>query len=80
MFEKEKESKRKRTKRWLTENKKYSVAKLLKELDLHHDTRLRYMHRNVYGPSRTEKKTPGEISGSHGGEYEDDCLLGCCAV
>jgi hypothetical protein len=21
-----------------------------------------------------------EISGSHGGEYEDDCLLGCCAV
>jgi hypothetical protein len=22
----------------------------------------------------------GEISGSHGGEYEDDCLLGCCAV
>jgi hypothetical protein len=23
--------------------------------------------------------TIGEISGSHGGEYEDDCLLGCCA-
>jgi hypothetical protein len=22
----------------------------------------------------------GEISGSHGGEYEDDCLLACCAV
>jgi hypothetical protein len=22
----------------------------------------------------------GEISGSHGGEYEDDCLLGCYAV
>jgi hypothetical protein len=21
-----------------------------------------------------------EISGSHGGEYEDGCLLGCCAV
>jgi uncharacterized protein YkwD len=21
-----------------------------------------------------------EISGSHGGEYEDNCLLGCCAV
>jgi hypothetical protein len=21
-----------------------------------------------------------DISGSHGGEYEDDCLLGCCAV
>jgi hypothetical protein len=20
------------------------------------------------------------ISGSHGGEYEDGCLLGCCAV
>jgi hypothetical protein len=24
-------------------------------------------------------KTRGEISGSYGGEYEDDCLLGCCA-
>jgi hypothetical protein len=22
----------------------------------------------------------GEISGSHGGKYEDDCLLGCCAM
>jgi hypothetical protein len=22
----------------------------------------------------------GEISGSHGGEYEDGCLLGCFAV
>jgi hypothetical protein len=22
----------------------------------------------------------GEISGSHGGECEDDCLLECCAV
>jgi hypothetical protein len=22
----------------------------------------------------------GDISGSHGGEYEDDCLLGCCAA
>jgi hypothetical protein len=21
-----------------------------------------------------------EISGSHGGEFEHDCLLGCCAV
>jgi hypothetical protein len=21
-----------------------------------------------------------EISGFHGGKYEDDCLLGCCAV
>jgi hypothetical protein len=25
-------------------------------------------------------KNTGEISGSHGGEYEYDCLLGCCAV
>jgi hypothetical protein len=24
--------------------------------------------------------TVSEISGSHGGEYEDDRLLGCCAV
>jgi hypothetical protein len=23
---------------------------------------------------------PSEISGSHGGKYEDDCLLGCCVV
>jgi hypothetical protein len=23
---------------------------------------------------------PGEISGFHGGEYEDCCLLGCCIV
>jgi hypothetical protein len=23
---------------------------------------------------------PGKISGSDGGEYEYDCLLGCCAV
>jgi hypothetical protein len=22
----------------------------------------------------------GEISGSHCDEYEDDCLLGCCAM
>jgi hypothetical protein len=22
----------------------------------------------------------GENPDSHGGEYEDDCLLGCCAV
>jgi hypothetical protein len=22
----------------------------------------------------------GDISGYHGGEYEDDCLLGCCAM
>jgi hypothetical protein len=26
------------------------------------------------------EKVFSEISGSHGGEYEDGCLLGCCAV
>jgi hypothetical protein len=26
------------------------------------------------------EKMDGEISGSHSGEYKDDCLLGCCAV
>jgi hypothetical protein len=26
------------------------------------------------------KATQREISGSHGDEYGDDCLLGCCAV
>jgi hypothetical protein len=25
-------------------------------------------------------KNIGEISGSRGGKYEDECLLGCCAV
>jgi hypothetical protein len=27
-----------------------------------------------------ERKLAFEISRSHGGEYEDGCLLGCCAV
>jgi hypothetical protein len=31
------------------------------------------------GRVRTEESV-GEISGSHGGEYEDGCLLGCCAL
>jgi hypothetical protein len=26
------------------------------------------------------KILPEETSGSHGGEYEDDCLPGCCAM
>jgi hypothetical protein len=26
------------------------------------------------------RKILGEISSSHGDDYEDDCLLGCCAV
>jgi hypothetical protein len=30
--------------------------------------------------STVDNKIVVEISGSHGGEYEDDCLLGCCAV
>jgi hypothetical protein len=25
-------------------------------------------------------KILGEISGSYGGEYENDCLLGCCVL
>jgi hypothetical protein len=29
---------------------------------------------------RTNKIIHGKISGSHGVEFEDDCLLGCCAV
>jgi hypothetical protein len=34
-------------------------------------------------PSELKKKETAflsEISGFHGCEYEDDCLLGCCAV
>jgi hypothetical protein len=31
-------------------------------------------------PQKTEITVRiGEITGSHGGEYEDDCLLRCCA-
>jgi hypothetical protein len=28
----------------------------------------------------TSQFNPVEISGSHGNEYKDGCLLGCCAV
>jgi hypothetical protein len=28
----------------------------------------------------TDFLLPGEMSVSHGGEYEDDCLLGCAAL
>jgi hypothetical protein len=28
----------------------------------------------------SDNTTFGEVSGSHGGEYEDGCLLECCAV
>jgi hypothetical protein len=27
-----------------------------------------------------KQNKPSEISGFHGGEYEDGCLLGCCAL
>jgi hypothetical protein len=27
-----------------------------------------------------EEKQISEISGSHGGEYEDDYLVGCCVM
>jgi hypothetical protein len=38
---------------------------------LHHELKASF-------PEETEGKS--EISGSHGGEYKEDCLLGCCAV
>jgi hypothetical protein len=36
----------------------------------------------VWGVKATHRSNylSDEISGSHGGVYEDDCLLGCCAV
>jgi hypothetical protein len=34
----------------------------------------------LLGPILGIKFLQGEILGSHGGEYEDACLLGCCAV
>jgi hypothetical protein len=35
---------------------------------------------NRINSSETGHLKVGEIAGSHGGEYEDGCLLGCCAV
>jgi hypothetical protein len=32
------------------------------------------------GALHLEVDLVGEISGSHGNEYEDGCLLGCCNV
>jgi hypothetical protein len=41
----------------------------------------KHTHTNVANDtSEYEHSTNSEISGSHGSEYEDDCLLGCCAV
>jgi hypothetical protein len=34
----------------------------------------------VIRPKKVNPIVHGEISGSHGGEYEDDCLLGCCTL
>jgi hypothetical protein len=39
-----------------------------------------YEHSNASSDSIKGKKCLSEISGSHGGEYEDGCLLGCFAV
>jgi hypothetical protein len=42
-----------------------------------------YSHRHCDIPSLKyckQEKQEGEISGSHSSEYEDDCLLGCCAM
>jgi hypothetical protein len=40
--------------------------------------RKEYTPRLRYTVERTNRSS--EISGSHGGEHEDGCLLGCCAV
>jgi hypothetical protein len=32
------------------------------------------------GKALSKETKPCEISGSHGGEYEDGCLLGCWVV
>jgi hypothetical protein len=37
------------------------------------------LNKDFSDPKNTEKIL-GEISGSHGDEYKDDYLLGCCAV
>jgi hypothetical protein len=40
--------------------------------------------KNVEKKKEEQKNTNmmlnGEILGSHGSKYEDDCLLGCCAM
>jgi hypothetical protein len=40
--------------------------------------RIRFFVINI--PSSNNKTVPSEISGSQGGEYEDNRLFGCCAV
>jgi hypothetical protein len=41
-----------------------------------------YFHasRHFHDMVHTNKDTFIEISGSHNSKYEDDCLLGCCAI
>jgi hypothetical protein len=36
--------------------------------------------RFAIAPCTTKQQKVAEISGSHGGKYEDDGLLGCCTV
>jgi hypothetical protein len=38
------------------------------------------MSRNTIGIRKASLMNVSEISGSHGGESENDCLPGCCAV
>jgi hypothetical protein len=39
----------------------------------------RFMHYTPYKPPGRQDGS-GEFSDTHGVEYEDDCLLGCCAM
>jgi hypothetical protein len=54
-------------------------------LELTAETCISHRHCGLVGSKvgwggQEARKHTDEISGPHGSEYEDDCLLGCCAV
>jgi hypothetical protein len=57
---------------WLTIKLKYSTFGI-------NNSRKQYFYNTSYEAIQRNKLNT-EVSGSHGGEYEDDCLLSCCAV
>jgi hypothetical protein len=65
----------------ITDKKKYKKITLItsnkrsKELKAH--ARIREIKQSYEATSTRPRNTVCEISGSHGGEYENDCRLGC---
>jgi hypothetical protein len=59
------------------------VAQPVKKFRLFYGTRRSIALRVHKSPTQDPiliQMNPGEISGFYGSEYEDDCLLGCCAM